>query len=46
MFLMEQHISIKEYCKIILYLQQLKNTFNILVVPLEFIRGNLMECQN
>ena len=44
-FLMEQNISIQEYYKIILYLCQLKNTLNILVALLQFICGNLMECQ-
>ena len=42
---MEQNISIKEYCKIILYLYQLKNTLHILVVLLESIRENLIKCQ-
>ena len=31
--------------QIILYLYQLKNSLNILVILLGFIRGNLMECQ-
>ena len=42
---MAQKISIQEYYKIILYLYQLKNTSNILVGLLEFIPGNLIECQ-
>ena len=35
----------KHYYKIILYLYQLKDTWNILVALLRFIRRNLMECQ-
>ena len=42
---MAQNISIQEYFKIIQNLYQLRNTLNILVALLEFIRGNLMECQ-
>ena len=40
---MAQNISIQEYYKIILHLYQLKNTLNILVALLGFIRGNLMD---
>ena len=43
---MEQIIFLQEYFKIILYLYQIKNTLNILMALVEFIRGNLMECQN
>ena len=43
---MAQNISIKEYCTIILYLYQLKNTSNILVVLLKFIRENLIDNEN
>ena len=43
---MAQNTSIKEYCKIILYLYQLKNTSNILVVLLKFIRENLIDNEN
>ena len=42
---MEQNISIQEYYKIILYLYQLRNTLNISVALLKFIREDLMECQ-
>ena len=42
---MVQNIFLQEYFKIILYLYQLKATLNILMRLLEFIRGNLMECQ-
>ena len=42
---MVQNVSIQEYYKIILYLYQLKNTLNIFMALLEFIRGNLMKCQ-
>ena len=42
---MEQNISIQDYYKLVLHSYQLKNTSNILVVLLEFIRGNLIECQ-
>ena len=42
---MQQNISKKEYYKKILYLYQLKNTLNILVALLKFIRGNLMKNQ-
>ena len=41
---MAQNIS-QKYYKIISYLQQLKNTLNILVALLKLIRGNLMEFQ-
>ena len=34
-----------EYFKIIQYLYQLKNTLNIFMPLLEFIRGNRTECQ-
>ena len=42
---MDQNISVQEYYKIILYSYQLKNALSILVALLEFICGNLMECQ-
>ena len=35
----------QENYKIFLYLYQLKNTLNNLMVLLKFIPGNLMECQ-
>ena len=41
---MTQNIS-QEYYKTILYSYQLKNTLNILVALIKFIRGNLMEFQ-
>ena len=41
---MEQNIYNQEYYKIILHLYRIKNTLNILVALLKFIRGNLMEC--
>ena len=41
---MEQNISI-QYYKTILCLYQLKNTLNIFMPLLEFICGNLTECQ-
>ena len=45
-FLMEQNVFIlQEYVKIIYYLYQPKNTLNILVTILRFIRGNIMECR-
>ena len=42
---MQQNIFLQEYFKITEYLNPLKNTLNILVALLGFLRGNLMECQ-
>ena len=42
---MEQNIFLQEYFKVIYYLYQLKNIFNILVALLGLIRRNLLECQ-
>ena len=44
-FLMAQNIFLQEYFKIIQYLQQLRNTLNILVALLKLIRENIMEYQ-
>ena len=44
-FLMTHNTCIQDYYKIILYLYQLQNTFNIFMTNIQIICGNLMEGQ-